>query len=108
MERTMEPVQMELAQDALIRGDYAELNRYAQNVLTAPAVKQSAAIARALDEVSRLGAVMVRMSGSGSSVFAVFPDADTADRAQQILSEKYPFCQRAWTVPTGVDVETQA
>lgn len=107
-ERTEKPVEMDKAQDALIRGEYAELNCYARNVLTAPAMKQSAAIEKAIDEVSQLGAVMVRMSGSGSSVFAVFPDAGSADRAQAVLSKKYPFCQRAWNVPAGVDVEEQA
>jgi len=108
MKRTEKPVQMEKAQDALMRGEYAELNRYARNVLTGPAMKQSDAIERAIDEIAGLGAVMVRMSGSGSSVFAVFPDAGTADRAQAILAGKYPFSQRVRTMPTGVDVEWNA
>lgn len=108
MERKEKPVQMEKAQDALVRGEYAELNCYAKNVLTEPAMKQSAAIEQAIDEISELGATMVRMSGSGSSVFAVFPDAETADRAQEILAAKYPFSQRVQTMPTGVEVEWNA
>lgn len=108
MERTEKPVKMEKAQDALIRGEYAELNGYARNVLTEPAMKQSAAIEQAIDEISGLGATMVRMSGSGSSVFAVFPDAATADRAQAVIAAKYPFSQRVQTMPTGVDVEWKA
>ena len=106
--RTEKPVKMEKAQEALLRGDYAEMNEYARNVLTAPAMKQSAAIERAIDEISELGAVMVRMSGSGSSVFAVFPDAEAADRAQKIIAAEYPFCERVWTKPAGVDVQWNA
>lgn len=104
-ERVMSPVEMDAAQAALVKGDYAELNRWAGNVLTAPAMKQSAAIERAIEDLWAQGAVMARMSGSGSSVFAVFSDAETADRAQKALAGKYPLCERAWTKPAGVDVE---
>lgn len=108
MQRIMKPVEMDAAQAALIRGDYRALDLAAQNVLTAPAKKQSAAIDQAIEDLRRMGAVMARMSGSGSSVFAVFPDAEAADRAQRALSGKYPFCERARTMPTGVDMERRA
>ena len=107
-ERTVPPIEMDAAQAALIKGDYEELNRRAGNVLTAPAMNQSTAIAQAIDDLWAQGAVMARMSGSGSSVFAVFADAESADRAQKALAPKYPLCERAWTKPAGVDVETRA
>lgn len=107
-ERVTPPVQMDAAQAALVQGDYAALNRYAQNVLTAPAMKQSAAIEQAIHDLQAQGAVMARMSGSGSSVFAVFPDGETAERAQKALAGKYPLCERAWTKTAGVDVEKRA
>ena len=107
-ERTMPPVQMDEAQAALIAGDYETLNRYAGNVLTAPAMKQSDAVEKAIDELWAQGAVMARMSGSGSAVFAVFPDAETADRAQKTFEGKYPLCERVWTKESGVHVEKRA
>jgi len=81
MERTMPPVDMEMAQEALIAGDYDALNRYAANVLTESAVQASGAIEPAIRALYEQGAVMARMSGSGSAVFGVFRDADAADRA---------------------------
>ena len=107
-ERTTPPVEMEKAQEALLRGDYAAMDRYAQNVLTAPAMRVSAAIGPALREMYALGAVMARMSGSGSAVFGVFPSAEAADRAQRTLAEKYAFCERATTRPVGVEMERRA
>ena len=108
MERTERPINMEAAQAALVRGDYEALNRYAGNVLTAPAMKQSPAIEAAIRELCGLGAWMARMSGSGSSVYAVFPDTATADRAQEVIAEKYPFCRRVTTKEAGVAVEWNA
>jgi len=106
--RTVPPVELDKAQEALIHGDYEALNRHAANVLTAPAMRQSDAIGPAIEEMYALGAVMARMSGSGSAVFGVFRTADEADRACRALSEKYAFCQRAWTHPEGVTVERWA
>lgn len=106
--RIVPPIEMDEAQAALVKGDYEALNRYAQNVLTAPAMKQSAAVEKVIDDLRAQGAVMARMSGSGSSVFAVFPDAESAERAQKVLAGKYPLCERAWTRKQGVSVETIA
>lgn len=108
MERTMPQIDMERAQDALLRGDYAALNECAANALTPPAMQASAAVGPAIDEMYRQGAVMARMSGSGSAVFGVFRDADEADRAQRALSGKYAFCERITTSPVGVELGEMA
>jgi len=72
MERTMPPVDMEMAQEALIAGDYDALNRYAANVLTESAVQASGAIEPAIRALYEQGAVMARMSGSTKSAGEAF------------------------------------
>lgn len=103
--RGMEKVDMEPAQTHLLRGDYAALNRYAQNVLTGPAMHLSAAVGQAISAMLDSGAVMARMSGSGSAVFGVFDDEAAEISAWEALKEKYAFCERIRTMPTGVELE---
>ena len=108
MERSMPPVDMESAQRALTAGDYRELNRTAANVLTVPAMQVSGAIEGAIDAMYHCGAVMAQMSGSGSAVFGVFGDEETARAAQAALAGKYAFCEYAEAVPAGVELEEWA
>ena len=105
MERKTPPVDMEASRRALIAGDYRELNRTAGNVLTGPAMQVSGAIEGAIDDMYRHGAVMARMSGSGSAVFGVFDDRTAARKAQAEMTAAYGFCECAGTVPAGVDWE---
>lgn len=106
--RTMPRVDMDTAQEALLAGDYAALDRLAGNALTEPAVHLSGAIEPAIQELRALGAVMARMSGSGTAVFGVFMDAAVADAAQAALSGKYTFCERAGTNSTGVTLKEES
>lgn len=103
--RSMPKVDIDSAQQQLLKGDYISLNRYAQNVLTEPAVKVSAAVGEAIAAMQECGAVMARMSGSGSAVFGVFEDAQAAQAAEKTLKAKYGFCERIRTMPVGVELE---
>jgi 4-diphosphocytidyl-2-C-methyl-D-erythritol kinase len=62
-----------------------------RNDLQAPAVALEPAIGAALAEAADLpGVRLVRMSGSGATVFALFPSAAAADEAAQALSARRP------------------
>lgn len=62
-----------------------------RNDLQAPAIALEPAIGVALDEVGRLpGARLVRMSGSGATVFALFATLDEARAAAQAVTSRRP------------------
>lgn len=62
-----------------------------RNDLQGPAVARAPAIAQVLAAASALPeARLVRMSGSGATVFALFPDVADADAAARRLSRRHP------------------
>lgn len=70
-----------------------------RNDLQAPAVALEPIIGEALTEAADLPAVrLVRMSGSGATVFALFETADQAQTAAAVLSDRRP----AWWVKSTI------
>lgn len=61
-----------------------------RNDLERPAIEVQPAIAEALGEASRLDAPLVRMSGSGATVFALFATPEAAGEAAVRLSVRRP------------------
>lgn len=102
------PVDMDKAEKALVSGDYRTLDEVAQNVLTGPAMRVSAAVGQAIERLRANGAVFARMSGSGSAVFGVFENAETAEKACIALAKQYAFCKRITTAPVGVGFGEEA
>lgn len=71
-----------------------------RNDLQAPAVARTPAIARAIAAASGLpDARLVRMSGSGATVFALFETPAAAAAAARRLSENHPHW---WIMPTNL------
>lgn len=105
MDRTEKPVDMDHAQHALLAGDYRALEKYARNVLTTPASQVSAAVEEAVGALYGAGALMARMSGSGSAVFGVFEDAEAAENARISLCGRYAFCESVRIMPSGFETE---
>jgi 4-diphosphocytidyl-2-C-methyl-D-erythritol kinase len=61
------------------------------NDLTEPAIALVPDIASVLSALERLpGALLARMSGSGASCFALFPDRAAAERAEAVLAASRP------------------
>jgi 4-diphosphocytidyl-2-C-methyl-D-erythritol kinase len=83
--------------------DMADLLRFldaSKNDLEEPARRLQPVIGEALAALSALpGALFARMSGSGATCFALFPDDDSCARAAHLLSAAKPGW---WTAPTSV------
>lgn len=59
-----------------------------RNDLQEPAITCAPQIRLALEALDR--ADLVRMSGSGATCFGIYADADSAQRAAQVISSRYP------------------
>ncbi|HJT43901.1 MAG TPA: 4-(cytidine 5'-diphospho)-2-C-methyl-D-erythritol kinase [Rhizomicrobium sp.] len=84
-------------------GDTADLLRFLEttrNDLEEPARRIQPVIGEVLAALASLpGALFARMSGSGATCFAIFPDDACCDRAAEILQNAYPAW---WIAPTFV------
>ena len=70
--------------EALKVGDFARAQGLSHNDLEAPAVRLMPRIGELMERFRSLGADFVRMTGSGSTVFAAFADEEAARRAAQL------------------------
>ena len=64
--------------DALKRGDFARAQALSHNDLESPAIRLMPRIGALIEHFRSLGADFVRMTGSGSTVFAAFADEEAA------------------------------
>ena len=64
--------------DALKRGDFARAQVLSHNDLESPAIRLMPRIGALMEHFRSLGADFVRMTGSGSTVFAAFADEEAA------------------------------
>lgn len=78
-------IDIEGAYRALACGDLHTYDRLSGNALEAPARKLMPEIGRVMERLRMEGAVAVRMSGSGSTVFGAFESADAAQKAHEAL-----------------------
>ena len=76
---------MESIARALMDGDLREYGRLSGNALEAPALRLMPEIGRAMERLRAHGALAVRMSGSGSTVFGAFSHWDDAKKAHEAL-----------------------
>ena len=70
--------------EALKAGDFTRAQALSHNDLEAPAVRLMPRIGELMERFRSLGADFVRMTGSGSTVFAAFADEEAARRAAQL------------------------
>ena len=88
--------------EAAQAGDVDALIRCMGNVLEGPAMAKRPQIAQALGELTALGALHARMSGSGSAVFGLFDSQERAAQAALKLRRRYGECYAAQSVAEGV------
>ena len=87
-----QPSDIEKCMAALETGDLALLNSHARNALELASIPLRPEIAMAKEALMENGAVMARMTGSGSVVFGAFQDEKTAKKALQALHRRFPSC----------------
>ncbi len=89
---------VEAAACALLSGDLPAFARNAGNVLQQSAQALCPVIASLCDALESQGALYASMTGTGSAVFGIFSDENSARRAQQALHGTVPFCACARSV----------
>ena len=72
---------------------------HSRNDLEAPAMALAPTIGEALAQLRERGALFARMSGSGATVFAIFPDDAACNAAASSLTADHPAW---WVLPTFV------
>lgn len=87
------PMDTDALAETLVRGDLERAQALSFNALEAPAIRLMPEIGEIMEKFRGLGARMVRMTGSGSTVFAAF---DTDEQAQRAASQ----------VPGGIATRT--
>ena len=80
------PADIEALQDAVTRGDLPAMAVHSGNSLEPAAISLLPEVERAMQHLREAGAVMVRMTGSGSAVFGAF----ASDEAAKAASERLP------------------
>jgi len=77
---------------ALAEGDLIKMDRAAGNVLEDASIPLRPAIGEAKAALSSSGALVARMTGSGSVVFGAFDSRAAAQRAWEALRKEYAVC----------------
>lgn len=80
----------EISNDDLQKKDVLELIRTLPNDLTKPAISAAPIIGEILNEMKNAGAEISKMSGSGSTCFAIFNNETELQIAQNNLTKKFP------------------
>lgn len=87
---------------ALGRGDAASVSRHMYNVFEDVLERRAAAVKEIKGVMLDKGAMGAAMSGTGSAVFGLFPDAERASRAGAALSG---MCREVFLTSTGSAIE---
>lgn len=77
---------------ALEKGDLFVMDASARNALEQASIPMRPEIAQAKEALTKSGALMARMTGSGSVVFGAFQDEKAAKKAYQALKKQYSTC----------------
>jgi 4-diphosphocytidyl-2-C-methyl-D-erythritol kinase len=90
------------AQKALLTGDLTGLGAAMDNVLEAISAAKRPAIRAAGQLLEAAGAIRAMMTGSGSVVYGVFPDRESAANAHALLAAKALNPLLTCTAETGI------
>jgi 4-diphosphocytidyl-2-C-methyl-D-erythritol kinase len=71
------------------KGDIINISVYMANVLESVSIRKKPEIGIIKSRLIEMGALSALMSGSGPSVFAIFPDNETAFKAYQVFKKDY-------------------
>ena len=82
---------------ALEAQSLSEVSATMENVLETVTIPAYPVIASIKEKLLSLGAINAMMSGSGPTVFGLFPDQAAGEKAYSICKELYPDYQVEWT-----------
>lgn len=82
---------------ALEAQSLSEVSATMENVLETVTIPAYPVIASIKEKLLSLGAINAMMSGSGPTVFGLFPDQTAGEKAYSICKELYPDYQVEWT-----------
>lgn len=80
----------EITTEELLKRDVFDLTKSLANDLENPAVKCAPAIKKIIENLKDNGAILAKMSGSGSSCFGIFNDKERLKTAQQFFNQNFP------------------
>jgi 4-diphosphocytidyl-2-C-methyl-D-erythritol kinase len=80
-----------LVWDALNEKDFERVNKIALNDLERVTAREHVEIGQMRQELTDAGAVVARMSGSGPTVWGLFKDETTLNKAEKSLKNKYKY-----------------
>lgn len=98
-----ETVDMDGITDALAKGDVRRYFSLANNVLMPAGIRICPEVSDVICACRALGADFAMMTGSGSCVFAIFPQ-EAVQEAQDALAKQYPFCVAAENCGAGYEI----
>jgi 4-diphosphocytidyl-2-C-methyl-D-erythritol kinase len=102
--RASAPILVSTAEYALLKGDLPLFEQYAGNALGIAALSIAPEIMKAANALIAAGAGKALMSGSGSTMFALFTDADAAQKAAARVRGDFELCGAYSFVDKAVDI----
>lgn len=87
-----------LVYDALDQKDFEQVNKIALNDLERVTAREYPQIGQMRQNLTDLGALVARMSGSGPTVWALFKDEASSKKAEKSLKNKYKFVLAVTTI----------
>jgi 4-diphosphocytidyl-2-C-methyl-D-erythritol kinase len=87
-----------LVYEALSQKDFERVNKIALNDLERVTAREYPEIGQMRQNLTDLGALVTRMSGSGPTVWALFKDEASSKKAEKSLKNKYKFVSAVSTI----------
>lgn len=94
---------IDAAQSALLKGDMHAFGQSIGNALQSSAVSQCPEISDCIAALHAQGAIRALMTGSGSAVFGLFPDRESAQKAAAICSKRWQKCWATQSILPATD-----
>lgn len=90
---------------AVQENDINMISKNMHNCLQSTAIILNDTVSKGLDYLRRYGAVASMMTGSGSAVYGIFAEEDTAREAQKILKSEYKHCIYVQTESQYINIQ---
>lgn len=93
---------IEAAQSALLKGDMHRFGQSIGNALQSSAASLCPEISECITALYAQGAIRALITGSGSAVFGLFPDMESANRAAIVCNQRWKKCWVAQSITPSI------